>query len=121
MHEHNIIEMLYALAPALKSRRKAEALLRNYWSDKMAIIWSTEDVHRSANERETVLTQEEARTILTDLHQHHNAQYGLQWKDLYDAIENSGMGRDITKRELSRFVHKDIIVIQKSSRSKKVR
>ena len=84
----------------------------------MALIWTAQDVHRAANERETVLTDEEARTLLTDLHQHHNAQYGLQWKDLYEAIENSGLGRDITKRELSRFVHKDIIAIQKSSRSK---
>jgi hypothetical protein len=83
MHEHNIVEMLSILAPTLKSKRKAEALLRGYWSDKMAIVWSTEDVHRAANERETVLTKGEARSILTDLHQHHNAQYGLQWKDVY--------------------------------------
>ena len=118
MHDHNIIEMLEVLAPALKSKRKAEAVLRNYWSDKIAIIWTTENVHRAANERENVLTEEEARTILTELHEHHNAQYGLQWKDLYDAIENSGFGRDITKEELSRFVHKEILAIQKPSRSK---
>jgi hypothetical protein len=118
MHQYNIVEMLRALAPTLKSKRKAEALLRRYWSDKIAIIWSTEDVHRAANERETVLTEEEAWKILSDLHEHHNAQYGLQWKDLYEAIENSGLGRDITKRELSRFVHKDILAIQKSSRNK---
>jgi hypothetical protein len=118
MHEHTIIEVLEALAPTLKCRKKAETLFRNYWSDKIAIIWSTKDIHRAANERENVLTEEEARTILTDLHQQHNAQYGLQWKDLYDAIENSGNGRDITKRELSRFVHKNITAIQKSSRSK---
>jgi hypothetical protein len=118
MHEHNIIEMLAVLAPTLKSRKKAEALLRGYWSDKIALIWSTEDIHRAANERENVLTEEEARTILDDLHQHHSAQYGLQWKDIYEAIEQSGLGRNITKRELSRFVHKDILAIQKSSRSK---
>jgi len=117
MHEHTIIEMLTALTPALKSRRKTEALLRNYWSDKMALIWTTQDVHRAANERETVLTEAEAKEILMELHQHHNAQYGLQWKDVYEAIENSGLGRDITKRELSRFVHKDILAIQKPSRS----
>jgi hypothetical protein len=121
MHEHNIIKLLNVLAPAIRGKRKAEALLRGYWSDKIAIIWSTDDVHRAANEHETVLTKEEARSILTELHEHHNAQYGLQWKDLYDAIENSGFGRDITKRELNRYVHRDIIAIQKSSRSKKVR
>ena len=118
MHDHTIIEMLAALGPTLKSRKKAQALLRNYWSDKIAIIWSTEDVHRAANERETVLTAKEAREVLQELLEHHNPQYGLQWKDVVDVIGDMGKGRDITKRELNRFVHKDIITIQKSSRSK---
>jgi hypothetical protein len=116
MHNYIIEEMLEALMPALKSKRKAEALLRSYWYDKMAIIWSTQDVHRAANERETVLTEAEAKALLNELHQHHHAQYGLQWKDLYAAIENSGNGRNITKQELNRFVHQDIITIKKPSR-----
>lgn len=119
MHEHNIVEMLDALAPTLKSRRKAETLLCGYWSNKIAIIWSTEDVHRAANERETVLTEKEAREILLELFEHHNSQYGLQWKDVTEAIEQSGKGRDITKRELSRFVHKNIITIHESKRRKR--
>ena len=117
MHHHIIIEMLDALAPAVKSRKKAEALLRGYWSDKVAILWTTQDVHRAANEKETVLTEGEARTALTDLHRHHDKQLGLRWKDLTDWIEESGLGRDITKSELSRFIHHDVLAIQKSSRS----
>jgi len=121
MWQQAILELLDVLEPALKSRRKAFRLLQDHWSDRAVIIWTTEDVHRAANERETVLTEKEAQTLLRQLVENHNAQYGLQWKDLYEAIEQSGSGRDITKRELSRFVHKDIIAVQKSSRSKKVR
>ena len=118
MHHHIIIEMLDALTPTLKSRKKAEAILQRYWSDKVAIIWTTQDVHRAANERETVLTEAEAQTALTDLHRHHDKQLGLRWKDLTEWIEESGLGRDITKRELSRFIHHDILALQKSPRSK---
>ena len=117
MHSHIIEEMLDALAPMLKSRKEAQALLQRYWSDKIALIWTTEDVHRAANERKTVLSEEEARTALTDLHRHHDKQLGLRWKDIIDWIEESGLGRDITPSELSKFIHKDILAVQKSSRS----
>ena len=118
MHHHIIIEMLDALTPTLKSRKKAEAILQRYWSDKVAILWTTQDVHRAANEKETVLTEDEAHTALTDLLRHHDKQLGLRWKDLTDWIEESGLGRDTTRQELSRFIHHDILALQKSSRSK---
>ena len=118
MHHHIIIEMLDALTPTLKSRKKAEAILQRCWSDKVAIIWTTQDVHRAAKERETVLTEQEAQTALTDLHRHHDKQLGLRWKDVTDWVEESGLGRDITRQELSRFIHHDILALQKSPRSK---
>lgn len=118
MHSYIIEEMLDALMPALQSKNKAQGLLQQYWSDKIAIIWTTQDVHRAANERNTVLTEEEARTALTDLHRHHDKQLGLRWKDLTDWIEESGLGRDISKRELSKFIHHDIITIQKPATQK---
>ena len=114
MHHHIIIEMLDALTPALKSRKKAEAILQRYWSDKAAIIWTTQDIHRAANERKTVLTEAEAQTALTDLHRHHDKQLGLQWKDVVEWIEESGLGRDTTRQELSRFIHHDILSDRKS-------
>ena len=115
MNSSIIEEMLRALRSVLKDHAQAKRRLERYWSDKIAIIWSTQDVHRAANERETVLTEKEARETLRDLFEHHNPQYGLQWKDLYEAIEQSGVGRDITKRELSRFINKDIITIHNPS------
>ena len=118
MHSYIIDEMLDALSPSLKSRKKAEVLLQQYWSDKIALIWTTQDVHRSANERKTVLTEEEARTALTDLHRHHDKQLGLRWKDITDWIEESGLGRNMTKSELSRFIHHDIFTVQKPVKQK---
>ena len=106
-----ITELLAALRPALKSVSRAEQLLNDYWADKIALLWSTKDVHRAANEAKTVLTEEQARTILRSLHDNYHAQYGLEWRDVIEAIQQSGLGRDIRKKELHRFIHRDVLVI----------
>jgi len=107
-----ITELLAHLRPSLKSVAKAEHLLTDYWGDKIALVWTIKDVHRAANESKTVLTEQQARTILISLHQHHNPQYGLRWSDLAETIQQSGLGRDIRERELHRFVHRDVLIIQ---------
>lgn len=106
-----IAELLEILRPALKSVAKAEHLLNEYWADQMALLWTTKDVHRAANEAKTVLTEQQARTLLTALHQQHNPQYGLRWSDLADVIQQSGLGRDIRQRELHRFIHRDVLAV----------
>ena len=105
--EHLINELLNILRPALKSATKADHILRDYWADKIALLWSTEDVHRAANENKTVLTETQARELLTQLNNRYNPQNGLRWSDLPEAIEQSGLGRDIKSRELHRFIHHD--------------
>lgn len=109
MHHFIIQSMLQTLKPVLKDKARAERILENFWQDKMALVWDTEDVHRAANEIEVALTETEARELLHDLHQHHNAQYGLQWKDITDRIRGDVLGRTMTKREVNRFVKKDIL------------
>ena len=106
-----IIELLAQLRPAMKSVAKAEQLLNDYWADRIALLWTTKDVHRAANESKTVLTEPQARTLLRNLHDNYHAQYGLEWRDVSEAVEQSGLGRDITKRELHRFIHRDVLVI----------
>jgi hypothetical protein len=106
-----IAELLEKLRPALKSVAKAEHLLAEYWADKIALLWTTKEVHRAANEAKTVLTEQQARTILRSLHDNYHAQYGLEWRDVSEAVEQSGLGRDISKRELHRFIHRDILAI----------
>lgn len=106
-----ITELLGRLRPALKSVAKAEQLLMDYWADKIAVLWSTKDVHRAANEAKTVLTEDQARTILRDLLASYQPQYGLGWRDVSEAVQQSGLGRDISKRELHRFIHRDVLAI----------
>jgi hypothetical protein len=106
-----IAEMLQILRPALRSVTKAEQLLTEYWADKIALLWTTKDVHRAANEAKTVLTEEQARTLLRTLHQQHDPQYGLRWSDLAETIQQSGLGRDLSQRELHRFIHRDLLVV----------
>ncbi|MEI7733200.1 MAG: hypothetical protein WCO56_26755 [Verrucomicrobiota bacterium] len=107
------LELLKALAPVIKNQSKAKHLLEKYWQDKIALVWTTQQVHRAANEIETVLTEAEAIEILQDLYQHHNPQYGLRWSDLTDYIKDSDLGRTLTKAELNRFVYHDQITIRR--------
>ena len=107
-----INQQLQQLKPALKNQRKARQLLEQYWSDKIPLLWTTQHVHRAANEQSTVLTESEALTLLQSLSQSYNPQFGLCWKNLTDAIQDSGYGRDITQSELNRFIHQDLIAVQ---------
>jgi hypothetical protein len=113
MHNDIITAMLKALKPTLKNPTKARLILERYWQDKIAIIWRSSDVNRCANELDLALTKTEAIKILKDLHYHHNAQYGLKWEDLTDYIEEHVLGRKLTKREIKRFVEKNIVTIHR--------
>jgi hypothetical protein len=119
MHQHTIKGMLRALRPMLKDNIAAQQRLERYWLDKIAIVWTTEDVHRAANERELALTEEEATHVLQRLLDRHDAQYGLKWADITAYIEDRVLGRKLTKREVDAFVHRDIITIQKSTKRRK--
>ena len=111
MHLHYIEEMLHVLEPVLNGHGKAQAILEHYWEDKIALVWTTQDVHRAANEIEVALTEKEARELLHDLHEHHNQQYGLQWKDVTERIKDDVLGRAMTKREVNRLIKEDILTI----------
>jgi len=88
MHSREIEEMLKVLRPVLKDRAKAKERLEKFWSDKIAIVWTTADVHRAANERGLALTEEEARHVLQRLLDRHDSQYGLKWADITTYIED---------------------------------
>ena len=84
-----IEELLLQLKPAIKSQRQVRPLLEQFWSDKIALLWTSEHVHRAANEQKTVLTEAQARKILHDLHAHYDRQYGLAWENLAEKIQDS--------------------------------
>ena len=106
-----IEELLLQLKPAIKSQRQVRPLLEQFWSDKIALLWTSAHVHRAANEQKTVLTEAQARQILHDLHAHYDRQYGLAWENLAEKIQDSGLGRDIRKQELERFINEDVVVV----------
>ena len=111
--------MVEALKPALKNRKRAEQILEKFWTDKMALVWDTEDVHRAANERELALTEAQAITVLHLMHEYHNKQYGLQWSDLTPYVEENVAGRKLTKAELNGFVEKDILTMDLPHRKRR--
>jgi len=113
MPPRTIIEMLKALKPVLKNRKKAGAILEKYWADKIAIIWTEASAHRAANECQTALTRNEARRILRQVLDSYDPQDGVAWSTVTTAIKESGLGRNLAKNELRRFIEKDIITIQK--------
>jgi hypothetical protein len=113
MHEHHIDDMVRRLKPVLRDPQKAKVILQRYWRTRMALVWMAEDVHMAANELEVALTDLEAISVLQTLHRQHNAQYGIKWEDLTTHIEDKVLGRKMTKREVARFVHRDILTIQK--------
>src|SRR4051812_38197675 len=70
----------------------------------MAVVWTTEDFCRAANERGLALTRKEATELLDDVKVHYDRQYGFQWTDLWDLIDSSGFGRKMTKQETTTFL-----------------
>lgn len=113
MHDHLIEDMVRRLGPVLKDKAKALKILERYWRTRIAIVWEVEDVHRAANEVEVALTENEAINVLQTLHNQHNPQYGIRWEDITTHIEENGLGRNLTKREIHKFVHKDRLTIQR--------
>jgi hypothetical protein len=116
MHDYIIVAMVKALRPALKDPAKGKKLLDRFWGDKMALVWDVRDVHTAANEREVALTNQEAIKVLQELHHYHNKQTGLQWADVTAYIEESALGRKLTKAEAKRFVDKNLLTINRQRR-----
>jgi hypothetical protein len=119
MHNYIIEAMVKALKPALKDAKRAEHILEKFWSDKMALVWDVQDVQTAANEREVALTNEEAITVLHELHHYHNKQYGIKWEDITAYIEEYALGRKLTRAELKRFVEENILTIQHTGRKRR--
>jgi len=113
MHHYIIEAMVKALKPGLKNPTKAKQILERFWTDKMALVWDVQDVYTAANEREVALTNRDAIKILQELHHYHNKQYGIKWVDVTSYIEEYALGRKLTKRELKRFVEKNILTIDR--------
>lgn len=113
MHAYIIEDMVKKLGPVLKDKAKALKILNRYWSNRMALVWDTADVHQAANELEVALTEGEARQVLQALHLQYNPQLGLRWEDISSHITENVLGRKMTRSEVARFVKRDLLTVQK--------
>ena len=113
MDERYIKDMVASLSSILKDKFRAQRILKKYWSQKMAVVWSVEEVYRAANEIEVALTRTEAVQVLQTLLNQHNPQYGIKWEDITSHIQDRVLGRRMTKAEIKHFVELDQITVQK--------
>jgi hypothetical protein len=116
LHNYIIEAMVEALKPTLKNPTKAKQILDGFWRHTMALVWDVQDVHTAANEREVALTNREAIKVLQELHHSHNKQCGIKWEDVTCYIEEYALGRKLTKRELKRFVERNLLTIDRKCR-----
>jgi hypothetical protein len=109
----HVQQMLKRLGPVLKDSNKAETILKKYWNDKIALVWSVYDIHKAANERGIAVSEDDAQKLLHELNDEYNPQYGIRWTDLWDLIQGSGLGRKMTKQEVISFVNTmDVVIAQ---------
>lgn len=59
--------------------------LQHYWLDKIAIIWTTEDVHEATSDE---LTEEQAREVLEYVLDHYDQDDGVNLEIIKNAIDD---------------------------------
>jgi hypothetical protein len=75
-----------------------------------------DDVHLAVNERGKAITPEQARVLLDKFHKEADQFSPVDWFRLLDRVDESGLGRKLTKAELDRFLETNLIVVAKASR-----
>lgn len=74
-------------AGIVQDTQAAEFGLQDYWADKVAVVWTTADVHAvqenfDEDTETSSLTEDEATAILQRAFEKHDAERGLSWEDL---------------------------------------
>ena len=88
MYEH-IKDMATSLVEAglATDHQQVELVLAAYWADKVAVVWTTEDVHSvqdnfDEDEQTSSLSDEQAQAVLQKAFDKHNASEGITWESL---------------------------------------
>ena len=88
MYDHHIQEMASSLVEAglATDGQQVELVLSQYWADKVAVVWSIDDVHAVQEdfdeEQTSSLTEEQAQIILQRAFDKHDASEGITWESL---------------------------------------
>jgi len=67
-------------------------VLRGYWQEKIALVWTTDDVKDMAQDLEIPITDEQAQEVLDSVLHHHDPTYGVRWDTIASAIEQWATG-----------------------------
>lgn len=90
MYRHNMEEIADAiLEDGVFTRDSIVAALDRLFTDKIADIWSIEDVHVAANEVGVKITDTHAREVLRKAHRTASASVGINWDFLGACIDKA--------------------------------
>lgn len=84
MYSHQIEDQVKALKEAgvikdTEAGVKVLNVLNEYWKDKIAVTWATEDVICRAEEMGKTITEEQAIEVLQTILHKHDATQGINW------------------------------------------
>jgi ClpP class serine protease len=95
MHSYQVSKMVQQLQKdglILKSEIKdAENSLKEYWENKIAITWSVEDIMDRARDISISITEDQAKEILQQVLNRHDASIGVNWDVFDDYIIDAGL------------------------------
>lgn len=97
MYDHEINAMVDALREQCvldthdieKAAERAKAALRKYWTDRIALTWSTEDVRQTAEDMGLPKTEASCREILHRILHRADADVGVSWETIRNTITDA--------------------------------
>ena len=102
MYPHEIEGMAVAIAKSLKiiskdgitkSPEAAEDIgliqkaLKEYWQDKIAVVWTVEDIEEIAIDDGLKISQKQAVEVLEQILDKHDATVGINWDTIRYALD----------------------------------
>ena len=106
MHTYMLEEMADALSNEL-GIQSSEALtvLSRYWEDKIAPVWSVDNVYDCAHRAEKPITRDLAIEVLERVFDKHDAEYGISWITLDVTLEEYSLDFNDLSPEQYEEVH----------------
>ena len=90
MDFHHIQDMAISLVEAglATDQKQVELVLQKYWEDKVAVVWTSVDVHAVQDDFDednetSSLSDEQAQSVLQRAFDKHDANEGITWASLH--------------------------------------
>lgn len=100
MDSEYIREMIQELVSAgvMTDEELARRVLENYWKNQIAVVWTVNDVRQAIGaylevpeeDWNTVISEEDAITVLEHAKENHDAELGLNWDTVCDIAADLG-------------------------------